>query len=118
MGTDRVYVELTFIRHSTYHNLYCEKYLFELRRSNEVGVTNILFWNSFNSIAVLLDYIFELNLKKFRINLPNIFFARKMSITIKTVDTKPYEGQKPGTSGLRKKVLFSYAVEHLHFLII
>lgn len=27
-----------------------------------------------------------------------------MSLTAKTVSTKPYEGQKPGTSGLRKKV--------------
>jgi len=27
-----------------------------------------------------------------------------MAMTIKTVQTKPYEGQRPGTSGLRKKV--------------
>lgn len=27
-----------------------------------------------------------------------------MSVTVKTVQTTPYEGQKPGTSGLRKKV--------------
>lgn len=27
-----------------------------------------------------------------------------MSLTVKKVDTKSYEGQKPGTSGLRKSV--------------
>lgn len=29
-----------------------------------------------------------------------------MSVKIETVATTPFEGQKPGTSGLRKKVRF------------
>lgn len=31
-------------------------------------------------------------------------FVVKYGMSISTVQTKPFEGQKPGTSGLRKKV--------------
>lgn len=33
-----------------------------------------------------------------------IFCKRKMSLTIRRVQTKRFDGQKPGTSGLRKTV--------------
>ena len=34
----------------------------------------------------------------------NSIFTIEESITIQKIPTKPYPGQKPGTSGLRKKV--------------
>lgn len=37
--------------------------------------------------------------------------AFKMSLIVKTVPTQPCEGQKPGTSGLRKKVMWSILIK-------
>ena len=39
------------------------------------------------------------------------------ALKIKDVETKPYEGQKPGTSGLRKKVSEFVKPNYLHNFI-
>ena len=43
--------------------------------------------------------------------------AIDQALKIKDVETKPYEGQKPGTSGLRKKVAEFIKPNYLHNFI-
>jgi phosphoglucomutase len=41
--------------------------------------------------------------------------SKESGIAVKVVPTKPFDGQKPGTSGLRKKVLLANLFRHQNY---